>query len=66
VKLLLNGELRETADKVSLAEFLAGLNLSITHVAVELNLEVVPRTRYAETILREGDRLEVVTLVGGG
>jgi sulfur carrier protein len=36
------------------------------HVAVELNLEVVPRAQHSSTALREGDRLEVVTLVGGG
>jgi sulfur carrier protein len=35
-------------------------------VAVEVNLEVVPRDRHAETTLHDGDRLEVVTLVGGG
>jgi sulfur carrier protein len=36
------------------------------HVAVEVNLELVPRARHAEHRLREKDRLEVVTLVGGG
>ena len=36
------------------------------HVAVELNLEVVPRAQHGATVLREGDKLEVVTLVGGG
>jgi sulfur carrier protein len=35
-------------------------------VAVELNLDVVPRAKHAETLLRDGDRLEIVTLVGGG
>jgi sulfur carrier protein len=35
-------------------------------VAVEVNLEVVPRAQHAQTRLRDGDRLEVVTLVGGG
>jgi sulfur carrier protein len=33
---------------------------------VELNLEVVPRARHGDTLLHEGDRLEIVTLVGGG
>jgi sulfur carrier protein len=35
-------------------------------VAVELNLEVIPRARHAETILKDGDKIELVTLVGGG
>ena len=61
-----NGELRQTADNVTVAELLAQLKLSPRHVAVELNLEVVPRTRHSEVVLREGDKLEVVTLVGGG
>ncbi len=42
------------------------LGVKQPHVAVELNLEVVPRAQHAATALREGDRLEVVTLVGGG
>ena len=42
------------------------LDVTQPHVAVEVNLEVVPRARHAETMLRDGDRLEVVTLVGGG
>jgi sulfur carrier protein len=36
------------------------------HVAVEVNLEVVPRAEHRDTILNDGDRVEVVTLVGGG
>jgi thiamine biosynthesis protein ThiS len=61
-----NGEPREAADGISVAELLEQLKISPRHVAVELNLEVVPRERHGETVLREGDRLEVVTLVGGG
>ena len=66
MKIFFNGEPRETGDGISVAALLAELELSAKHVAVELNLEVVPRSRHAETLLREGDRLEVVTLVGGG
>ncbi len=61
-----NGEARDVADGVSVAALLEQLGISPRHVAVELNLDVVPRERHAETILRPGDRLEVVTLVGGG
>jgi sulfur carrier protein len=62
----LNGQPREVNSSTTVAGLLVELNVSSTHVAVELNLEVVPRAQHAETILRDGDRLEVVTLVGGG
>ena len=61
-----NGESREAVDGTTVAQLLEQLKISPRHVAVELNLEVVPRERHAETVLRDGDRLEVVTLVGGG
>ena len=44
----------------------ASSDVTQPHVAVELNLEVVPRAQHGDTVLRDGDRLEVVTLVGGG
>jgi thiamine biosynthesis protein ThiS len=61
-----NGEPRSTGESVTVAELLRELGVSTPYVAVELNLEVVPRAKHAETLLREGDQLEVVTLVGGG
>jgi len=42
------------------------LGVAQPHVAVEVNLEVVPRAEHGEAVLRDGDRVEVVTLVGGG
>jgi sulfur carrier protein len=61
-----NGKPREIANGTSVASLLEELGVKQPHVAVELNLEVVPRAEHAATALREGDRLEVVTLVGGG
>jgi sulfur carrier protein len=61
-----NGEPRNIASASTIATLLAELAVTQPHVAVELNLEVVPRAQHRETVLREGDRLEVVTLVGGG
>lgn len=61
-----NGEQREVADGTTIAGLLRELDVTQPHVAVEVNLEVVPRARHGETVLRNGDRLEVVTLVGGG
>ncbi|HEX4412506.1 MAG TPA: sulfur carrier protein ThiS [Lacipirellulaceae bacterium] len=61
-----NGKPRQIASGTSVAELLNELGVKQPHVAVELNLEVVPRAEHAATPLRDGDRLEVVTLVGGG
>lgn len=61
-----NGQPREIACGASVSQLLAELGVTQPHVAVELNLEVVPRARHAATMLHEGDKLEVVTLVGGG
>ena len=61
-----NGEPQQIETGTSVAELLGELGVTQAHVAVELNLEVVPRAQHAETMLRDGDRLEVVTLVGGG
>ena len=49
-----------------MAELVEQLGLGKAAVAVEVNREVVPRRAHAQTPLREGDRIEVVTLVGGG
>jgi sulfur carrier protein len=62
----LNGQPRDVVEGSTVAALLRELELPQPQVAVELNLEVVPRARHAETVLRAGDRLEVVTLVGGG
>ena len=61
-----NGEPRVVATAISIAELLAELDLATERVAVERNEVLVPRRLHAETHLAEGDRVEVVTLVGGG
>jgi sulfur carrier protein len=66
MKVSINAEWRELPDGLTVAALVNMLGVTAPHVAVELNLEVVPRARHAETAIRDGDRLEVVTLVGGG
>lgn len=56
----------ELSAGVSLSQLLSQLEITTRHVAVELNLEIVPFERHEECILADGDKLEVVTLVGGG
>lgn len=61
-----NGEPRDTPDGCTIAALLELLEVRMKGVAVERNLTVVPRAEHATTELVEGDRVEVVTLVGGG
>jgi thiamine biosynthesis protein ThiS len=66
INIHLNGELREVPEGLSLAALLDWLKLPADRVAVERNLEIVPRSKWGETIIRASDRLEVVHFVGGG
>ena len=66
VDITVNGQSRRVAEGTTVAELLDQLGLAGKHVAVEANLELVPRQRHALHRLADGDRLEVVTLVGGG
>lgn len=62
----LNGEPYQLPDGQSVADLLQRLDLSGRRLAVELNLEIVPRSQHATTLLVEGDRIEVVHAIGGG
>ena len=61
----LNGA-RHTTDAPTLAALVRELDLAGKRIAVERNGEIVPRSRYDDTPLADGDRLEVVGAVGGG
>ena len=65
MKIIYNGQTRDVAAQTVVA-LLEELSLPARHVAVEVNERVVPRPQHAEFVLRDGDRLEVVTLAGGG
>jgi len=66
LNILVNGKPREVPEGTTISALLGELELASRHVAVEVNLELVPRARHAEHRLCDEDRLEVVTLVGGG
>ncbi|PIB92039.1 sulfur carrier protein ThiS [Caulobacter sp. FWC2] len=66
MRLLLNGEERDVADVVTIADLVGALGLDARKVAVERNLEIAPRSTYAHTELADGDRIEIVTFIGGG
>ena len=62
----INGEQREFPDGLTIAALVAQLGMKPDRVAVELNLEIVPRPNWEATTLKNGDKLEVVHFVGGG
>jgi thiamine biosynthesis protein ThiS len=64
--LTINGEDREFTGLQNLAELLAQLGMKPDRVAVELNRELIPRDRWADTRISAGDKLEIVHFVGGG
>jgi sulfur carrier protein len=66
ITLSVNGESRTLESVVDVAGLLEQLALSGKRVAVERNGEIVPRSRYADTSLSDGDALEIVVAVGGG
>ena len=65
MRLIINGEERQL-DAQTVLTLLEQLGVKGDRVAVELNREIVPRTEWAKTALREGDKLEIVHFVGGG
>ena len=66
MQLQINGELRSFPEKLSLSELIVQLGMKQDRVAVELNLEIVPRGNWEATVLKDGDKLEIVHFVGGG
>ncbi|WP_339523471.1 sulfur carrier protein ThiS [Pseudomonas sp. EA_35y_Pfl2_R111] len=62
----LNGEAFELPDGATVAGLIDRLDLAGRRVAVELNLDIVPRSQHATTALRDGDQVEVVHAIGGG
>jgi thiazole synthase len=62
----INGEHRRVAEGTTIAEMINGLGLDPARVAVERNLEIVPRSTLAETGVEDGDDFEIVHFVGGG
>lgn len=66
MKVTVNGNEQALAAAITVAELLDQLKVSAKQVAVEINLELVPRTRHATHTLCDGDRVEIVGFVGGG
>lgn len=66
MRIQLNGESFELPDGATVAALLTRLDLAGRRIAVELNLDIVPRSQHDATTLNEGDQVEVVHAIGGG
>ncbi len=66
MKIVINGEEREVLEGLTVIALLAEIGVQKERVAVELNLDIVPKGRFGDTILKDGDRVEIVSFVGGG
>ena len=66
IQLSVNGQVRQLETGANVERLLDALELAGKRVAVEKNGEIIPRSRYADTRLAEGDALEIVVAVGGG
>ena len=66
IQLTINGQDRRFETAPTVTQVISQLDLTQRRIAVERNGEIVPRSRFEETILTTGDRLEIVVAVGGG
>jgi len=66
MNILLNGEPRNITAGTTLSELLVELEMSQQRIAVEINLNIIPRSQHGETVLQADDKVEVVRAIGGG
>ena len=66
IQIVVNGEAREVPTGLGVTGLLLHLGLPVDRVAIERNLEVLPRSQWIATVVQPGDRFEIVQLVGGG
>ena len=66
MQVIINGEARQLVDGITVSLLLEELQIPATRVAVELNLEIVPKADFAERTVQDGDKIEIVHFVGGG
>ena len=66
MNITINGETRDVPEELNVAALLAHLGLASERIAIERNLEILPRPQWEATRVQAGDRYEIVHLVGGG
>ena len=66
MKIIVNGEDKQVTDGYTAAELVEAMGLTGKRIAMEVNLEIVPRSTYSEFVFNTDDRVEIVHAVGGG
>ncbi len=66
IQLIINGEPRQFESSLNLQQLLENMGLQNKRIAIEHNGEIIPRSKFSNYIVTEGDRLEIVVAVGGG
>lgn len=66
IQIIVNGEPQQLAESTTVSAFINQLELTAGRLAIEYNRDILPRAQWPETILRDGDKLEIVHFVGGG
>ncbi len=66
MQLIINGESRTLDDDISIAQLLEMSDLAAKRIAVEVNEAIIPKSRHAETLLQDGDKIEIIHAIGGG
>lgn len=66
MQIIVNGESRDVLDGLTAAQLVEDMDIAGQRIAMEVNLEIVPRSTYTDHIFNAGDRVEIVHAVGGG
>lgn len=66
MQIIVNGEQREVSDGLTAEQLVIDMDILGKRIAMEVNLEIVPRSGYAEHMFKAGDKVEIVHAVGGG
>ena len=66
INIMVNGQPQSVAAGSTITQLLQAIGVRTELVAVEVNLDIVPKQQHGQTVVRDGDQVEVVTLVGGG
>lgn len=66
MEIYLNGELKSVADNLTISNLIEGLSLENKRFAVEVNLDIIPRSQFEQFKLKNQDKVEIVQAIGGG
>lgn len=66
IRIQVNGEVRDWRGSATVADLLRDLEITTERVAVEVNLEILDRAMFAQRCLKDGDRVEILSFIGGG